>query len=301
MKKHILGVFMLTGILLCACSKEEASAEMDLVQQEISEQDNTEMMQSKDIIIIEQANVAESKEKSSEIIDFLSKLPKQEFTAAIKYEDDVQDAFAQEHVVILAQDETEKIIIYGYESSENGPQGMIVYNDGIYSYFDYSWNREQGRRNLFVNNLNHDGVPEIYFLFQGPVGTGVNIERLIVFEPDSENNGLKAFEFEGRIQSEKLREILKFYINADDQMIIYKNGTEEKIIDLKKYGNMPDKGIYGIDYLNQINYSITDDKVLMNINIGIWLEKGGPVIYSPDNAGRMSFEVTYSNGNFELK
>lgn len=301
MKKYLLGVFMLIGILLCACSKEEPSAEMDHMQQEISEQNNTEMLQSQDIIIIEQANVVENEKKSSEIIEFLSKLPKQDFASAIKYEDNVQEPLAQEQVVILVQDETEKIIIYGYESSANGSRGMIVNNDGIYSYFDYSWNREQGRRNLFVNDLNHDGVSEIYFLFQGPVGTGVNIERLIVFEPDSEDSSLKVFEFEGQIQSEKLRNILNFDISAGDQMIIYRNGTEEKTIDLKKYGNMSDKEIYGIDYLNQINYSITDDKILMNIDIGICFERGGPAIYIPDGAGMVSFEVTYLNGNFEIK
>lgn len=96
MKKYLLGVFMLIGILLCACSKEEPSAEMDHMQQEISEQNNTEMLQSQDIIIIEQANVVENEKKSSEIIEFLSKLPKQDFASAIKYEDNVQEPLAQE-------------------------------------------------------------------------------------------------------------------------------------------------------------------------------------------------------------
>ncbi len=309
MKKKFIGILLFTGMILSACSNKEMSFDKERTQEELTSQyktekieekeNETEKLSSEDFIVIEQIksmDQVDNEEESQKIINLISKLPEQDYTSAIKYEENTQEPFTDENIVLLAQDKTEKVNIYGYESSKYGARGIIVNYDDIYSYFDYSWNRTQGRRDIFVKDYNQDGMNEIYFCFQGPVGTGVSIERLLVFETDSQNEGLKAFEFTGQMQDEKIKDILKFDINTDNHLVIDKNGKTEKIIDLNEYSD-----IYGIDYLNQIKYSFSDEKVMMCIDIGVWFSKSGPGICFSEDKGKICFELAYSNGQFELK
>lgn len=299
MKKVLIGIFICIYIFFRIGSSEKSSFEKE--SKEIVPQNNTEALLDESITILEQVGVIENEEEYPELIEIISQLSKEDYISAIKYEENGQKPFTHNHIVLLTQNETDKIIIYGYESKEYGTRGIIVNYNGTLSYFDYTWNRSHGRRDVYKKDFNQDDSPEIYFCFQGSSGTGVNIERLVVFEPNSENKLIKASEFTGKIQYEKIKETLKIYINEHNNLVVIKDNKLEKEIDLSKYWSLANKEIYGIDCLNQIEYSITDDKILMCIDIGVWFSQGGPGVYFTDNTGKINFELTYLNGDFKLK
>lgn len=136
----------------------------------------------------------------------------------------------------------------------------------------------------------------------GGHGTGVSVERLIIFEPKDEGGHVIAYELTGEILQREIEKIYDFQVDIGNwEVIIKKNDAVEKVIDWEKSSQYYVDGEFQLDYLNQIKYEILGDKIVMNIEVGIWTNKGGPQTYFQNNAGTLSFNVIYENEQYRLE
>ncbi len=155
---------------------------------------------------------------------------------------------------------------------------------------------------VYEGDYDHDGTDELCLCMAGARGTGVDIERLILFEKNPDSGQITTHEFSGEIQQEEIKSKLSSEINADTGVFVIQKegGSEEVVLELTSEETAGDKAIE-IDCFNQIGYRIEDDEISMEIGIGIRHHKTEPVIFPADNKGIMHFNVLYSGDGFLLK
>ncbi len=175
-----------------------------------------------------------------------------------------------------------------------------VRQDETVSTDEMSEQRE--RRKIYEADFDKDGIEEVALIMLGGSGTGVSVERLIIFEPKVESGQVIAYEITGETLQQEIEKIYDFQVDIGNwEVIIKKNDTVEKVIDWGNFSQYYVDGEFQLDYLNQIEYEILDDKIVMNIDVGIWTNKGGPQKYFQNNAGTLSFNVLYENEQFRLE
>ena len=245
--------------------------------------------------------VATEAEKN-EIINIISNLPEEDYKNAIEYDKNSREIIEGEHLVIITSNESGNITIYGYQGSKYDSRGIIVDNKGVKSYFDYTWSEHRERRKMYEADFDKDGIEEVAFVMLGGSGTGVCVERLIIFEPMDESGQFIAYELTGEILQQEIEKIYDFQVDIGNwEVIIKKNDAVEKVIDWKKSSQDYVDGEFQLDYLNQIEYERLDDKIVMNIDVGIWTNKSGPQTFFQNNAGTLCFNVIYENEQFRLE
>ena len=275
---------------------------------EMSEQDerNPENILPADkVSVVEQCltmDIVATAEEKNEIINIISNLPAEDYKNAIEYDKNSREIIEGEHLVVITSNESGDITIYGYKGSKYYSRGIIVDNKGVKSYFDYTWSEQRERRKIYEADFDKDGIEEVALIMLGGSGTGVSVERLIIFEPKVESGQVIAYEITGETLQQEIEKIYDFQVDIGNwEVIIKKNDTVEKVIDWGKFSQYYVDGEFQLDYLNQIEYEILDDKIVMNIDVGIWTNKGGPQTYFQNNAGTLSFNVLYENEQFRLE
>lgn len=259
------------------------------------------MREAENIYFVEQAMTMDQvgcEEETQAVLAAMSKLTDADFESAILWEENSQRDIPGAHVVLLNDKGTSRVRVYGYESEEYHTRGLIVECDGQRNYFDYCWNKNIGSVELCQGDYDCDGMDELCLCMSGADGTGVSVERLIIFEISPEDKGLSSCEFSGEIQQIKSK--LFFGIDADTGSLVIQNESEEVIFEL-----MPDEVtgdlLLGIDCFNQVKFDVEDGRIWMTVDIGIWHEGQGIGFFLSDGRGTMHFEVTYSEGEFFLK
>lgn len=245
--------------------------------------------------------VATDTEKN-EIINIISNLPAEDYKNAIEYDKNSREIIEGDHLVIITSNESGDITIYGYIGSKYYSRGIIVDNKGVKSYFDYTWSEQRERRKIHEADFDKDGIEEVAFVLFGGSGTGVSVERLIIFEPMDESGQFIAYELTGEILQQEIEKIYDFQVDIGNwEVIIKKNDAVEKVIDWKRFSQDYVDGEFQLDYLNQIEYERLDDKIVMNIDVGIGTNKVGPSHFLQNDAGTLSFDVIYENEQFRLE
>lgn len=240
--------------------------------------------------------------EKNEIINIISNLPEEDYNNAIEYDKNSRELIEGDHLVVITSNESGDITIYGYKGSKYDSRGIIVDNKGVKSYFDYSWNEQRERRKIYEADFDQDGIDEIAFVLMGSYGSGVSVERLIVFDQKDENGQFIAYELTDEILQQEMEKISDFQVDIGNwEVIIKKNNTVEKVIDWKKSSQYYVDGEFKLDYLNQIKYEILGDKIIMSIEVGIWTNKDGPQTYFQNNAGTLNFNVIYENKQYILE
>lgn len=148
-------------------------------------------------------------EKTQSVMENITKLTEEDFASAINWIENCQLPYDDGHAVILAHNDTYDIIVYGYESKVVGPRGIVIKYDGVYSYFDYPWDRLHGSKEIYEKDFDHDNINELCFI-SGGAGTGISVEELIIFEKEGKDDALIDFEFEAATQYEENRQTFGF-------------------------------------------------------------------------------------------
>ena len=242
------------------------------------------------------------REEQQAILTAMAELTDADYKSAVSYEENSQRDITGSHVVLLSENETDAVSVYGYESEEYLTRGIIVQWDGKRSCFDYCWDKMYGAVQVYEGDYDHDGTDELCLCMAGARGTGVDIERLILFEKNSDNGQITAHEFSGKIQQEEIKNKLSSEINADTGVFVIQkeDGSEEVVLELTSEETAGDKAIE-IDCFNQIRYRIEADEISMDIGIGIRHHKTEAAIFPADDKGTMHFNVVYSGDGFLLK
>ncbi len=316
-KGWILLLIALLLFFMCSCAREESGSETDCeigvnaggVQIEsTNENDNngsaTDAAEDMKLYIVEPPMAIDMEAtdiESQNVIDTISQLPVSDLSAAVTYTLNSEKPFSDNHVVLLCQSETGKASVYGYESDEYGSRGIIFSFDDKCSYYDYVWNRDWGRMDLYEQDFDQDGVVEAAFCFQGAHGTGISTERLVMFDDIEGDGTFEAYEFTPDLQLEQLEQNLLFTMDLEEKkLIINKDGQTEKSIDWKKFEDQIVNETLGIDCLNQLWFEINGDEINMGIDIGILFNVvGGPTQFPEDN--ELYLDIMYSNGIFTTK
>lgn len=241
-------------------------------------------------------------EEKNEIIYIISNLPIEKYENAVEYDINSYENAEGDYLVEITSNESGDIIIYGYKGSKYDSRGIIVDNKGVKSYFDYSWSEQRECRKIYEADFDKDGIEEVAFIMSGGHGAGVNVERLIIFEPMDESGQFIAYEFTGETLQQEFEKIYDFQVDiANWELRVLKNGEIERILDWKNSSSYYRDGEFQIDYLNRISYEILDEKILMNMEVCIWTNIGGPGIGFPNEAGKFCFNVVYEKEMFRLE
>ena len=257
------------------------------------------------VSIVEQCltmdQIATDAEKN-EIVNIISNLPAEDYNNAIEYDKNSREIIAGDHLVVITSNESGDITIYGYKGSKYDSRGIIVDNKGVKSYFDYSWSEQRERRKIYEADFDQDGIDEIAFVLMGSYGSGVSVERLIIFEPMDESGQFVAYELTGETLQQEFEKIYDFQVDIGNwELSVLKNGEIERILDWKNSSSYYRDGEFQIDYLNLISYEIVDEKILMNLEVCIWTNIGGPGKGFPNDEGKFCLDVVYENGQFRLE
>lgn len=309
MKKTVISLlFACVCVVLCACS-EEIENNDDLVSQEqwISAADGgtdeVGASEDMDVFIVEQAKTFDqvaAYEESQSVINLISQLSDDDFATAMVYDPSNREPFSDDQVILLFQGETSNTKIYGYVSAEYYSRGIILSFNGEYSCFDLSWSSDYGKMDVYEQDFDHDGVTEVGFCFLGSHGTGISIERLVIFDDIEGTGTFSAYEFMPEMQFEQN---LLFTMDLEEKkLFVTKGGQTEKIIDWEKYEDQVVDDTFGIDCLNQISFEINGDEIKLCADIGILFNKvGGSTLFFEDDQGAVYFNIMYSNGVFQIQ
>ncbi len=241
-------------------------------------------------------------EEKNEIINIISNLPTEDYKNAIEYDKNSREIIEGDHLVVITSNESGDITIYGYKGSKYYSRGIIVDNKGVKSYFDYTWSEQRERRKIYEADFDKDGIEEVAFIIAGGHGTGVSVERLIIFETIDESGQFVAYEFTGELLQKEFEKIYDFEVDvANWELRVLKNGEIERILDWENSSSYYRDGEFQIDYLNLINYEILDEKISMNMEVCIWTNIGGPGKGFPNDEGKFCLDVVYENGQFRLE
>lgn len=241
-------------------------------------------------------------EEKNEIINIISNLSAEDYKNAIEYDKNSREMIEGDHLVVITSNESGDITIYGYQGSKYYSRGIIVDNKGVKSYFDYTWSEQRERRKIYEADFDKDGIEEIAFIMAGGHGTGVSVERLIIFEPMDESGQFIAYEFTGETLQQEFEKIYDFQVDIGNwELRVIKDGNVERILDWEKSSSYYRDGEFQIDYLNWISYEILDEKILMNMEVSIWTNIGGPGIGFTNEEGKFCLGVAYENGQFRLE
>lgn len=311
--KKIKGLFVLGLICvsMSACSQENENVN-DVTSQEqwLSATDSslyeTDESEETEVFLVEPAKtvdqIASDAEKQS-VLQLLSPLDAKDFATAVVYDFNNTEALSDNQVTLLFQSEINDIQIYGYKSEEYGFRGIISCLNGEYSYFDFIWRGRVGELKFYEQDFDNDGMTEIAFCFEGAMGTGVAIYRLVMFDDVKGNGMIVAYEFTPEMQFEQVEDKMQFVADMQaKELNILKSGENEGTIDWKRFANEAEENYVGIDCLNQITFEINEDGIKMCADIGILLNQGGPTIFFTDEeGGKLYLDVMYSDGVYEIK
>ena len=257
------------------------------------------------VSIVEQCltmdQIATDAEKN-ENVNIISNLPAEDYNNAIEYDKNSREIIAGDHLVVITSNESGDITIYGYKGSKYDSRGIIVDNKGVKSYFDYSWSEQSERRKIYEADFDQDGIDEIAFVLMGSYGSGVSVERLIIFEPMDESGQFVAYELTGETLQQEFEKIYDFQVDIGNwELRVIKDGNVERILDWENSSSYYRDGEFQIDYLNLISYEILDEKILMNLEVCIWTNIGGPGKGFPNDEGKFCLDVVYENGQYRLE
>lgn len=310
MKKTMVLLGLLVCVVLSACSKKNEN-NSDLASQEegLSVVDNSpdevDVLEEQDVFLVEPAKSVDqvaSYDESQSVINLISQISDSDFSTAVVYDPNVLEPLSDNQVMLLFQGEKSNTEIYGYKSTEYGSRGIIVSFNGEYSYFDLYWSGNRGGMAFYEQDFDNDGMVETAFCFEGTIGTGVEIYRLVLFDDIEGNGTLVAYEFTPEMQFEQFENKLKFVVDIETKEInVLKDGVTETTIDWKRFGDVAEGNIFGIDCLNQITFEINEDRIKMRAGIGILTNLGGPTIFfEAEEGGELCFDVMYSDGVYEI-
>jgi hypothetical protein len=308
------GILLATGVLvlsLCACAKENENHD-DIVSQEQwlnvadSSPNESDVLEELDVFLVEPVKSVDqvaSYDETQNVINLISQLSAKDFAIAKVYDPNAFESLPDNQVMLLFQSETSNTEIYGYKSPGYGSRGIIVSFNDQYSYFDLYWSGNRGgEMEFYEQDFDHDGMLEIAFCFEGAVGTGVEIYRLVMFDDIDGTGTLAEYEFTPEMQLEQFKNKLQFAVDMETKKInILKDGVTETTINWERFGDVAEGNIFGIDCLNQITFEINEDRIKMRVGIGILINKGGPTIFfEPEEGGELYFDVIYSDGVYEI-
>lgn len=310
--KKIKRLFVL-GLLcvsLSACSQENENIN-DVTSQDqwLSTTDSslyeTNESEKTEVFLVEPATTIDqtaSDEEKQRVLQHLSQLDVNDFAEAVVYDFNNTEALLDNQVTLLFQSEINDIQIYGYKSAEYGFRGIILCLNGEYSYFDIIWRGRVGELKFFEQDFDNDGMTEIAFCFEGAMGTGVAIYRLVMFDDVKGNGKLAAYEFTPDMQLEQFEDKIQFVVDMQTKKLnILKSGENVGMIDWERFADETEENYVGVDCLNQTTFEINEDGIKMCADIGILLNQGGPTIFFTDEeGGNLYLDVMYSNGIYEI-
>lgn len=324
-KGCILLLMALSVFSMCACSREESGTAADQetgvddvgTQTEPAkgnEDDNeaeapdtakaSDTTEAVNLFIVEPVmclDVTAPASESQNIIDTISRLPASDLETAVTYRPLSEAHFSGDHVVLLCQSETGRTSVYGYESDAYGSRGIILDFIDKYSYYDYMWDANWGRMDVYEQDLDQDGVVEAAFCFGGAHGTGTSTDRLVIFDDIGGDGTLTAYEFTPDQQLQQLEQNIQFIMDMGEKKLrIRKDGQIEKSIDWGIYEDQVVGDTFGIDCLNFVRFELNGDEIRMGIDIGILFNVvGGPSQFPEDN--EFYLDIEYADGTFQIQ
>ena len=201
----------------------------------------------------------------------------------------------EDYLVALAQSDDAVFQVYGCVSKEYGCRGILInYRlDGSdnYNTFDYEWNAYFEQPKLALADYDNDGREELAFSFLWAEGTGVYIEKLVLFET-FETAHIEAYEFTEKRQSEELANAIVLKVNEDAKTVTMKRAdTKETILQNISY-NVTENGrthFEGISYGNQVRFDVGKE-IVMYVDIGIMTDVNVEPFYAEQS---LAMKVKY--------
>lgn len=167
-------------------------------------------------------------------------------------------------------------------------------------YFDFDWDMEIVGEPIgqFVCDYDNDGNNEICLLMTGARGSGVSVERLFLIEQDTDSKTMKALEFGGNRLWESIKQKLAVQWDANAHQLVVRAAGNKKEVTY----SLADEtiAVLGIDCFNQIHFEVQNNKIWMDIDIGLCVGENMPSRFLADEESRLRFEVTYTGSSFQL-
>ena len=250
------------------------------------------------ISLNQQGDIIEEKclTKSEQICHMLAQIPKEAYKTAISYEENVRNPLMGDGEVLIDEDTTADVRIFGYQDKYES--GMIMEYQGVYSYFDFTWDSWRMQPKLYIGDFDKDSDMEIALVDLDQYGTGILVEGLKIFEV-MEDKTLVCNELP--TMPAYLIHQLGQYIHLDKAKgkveIIWEGKTLQEI-DLTtalQYEEYKDK--LGVVYTNQITFEVIENRIIMKIEVlgetdVAWVYMSG----IEDNV--VDFEVIYKDNDF---
>ncbi len=314
MKKKTAALWMACVCLaLGACSGERDTRDASAAQGQWLRKvdggsDEPVSSEGQDVFLVEPIKsldqVASLEERQS-VIQLLSQLTAADFEAAMVYDSNVLEPILDDQLMLLFEGVINDMKLYGYNSAEYGSRGIILSFNGEYSYYDFTWPSpdSKGGMRFYEQDFDHDGIVETAFCFGGAAGTGVSIDRLLIFD-DVEGKGMPAaYEFTPEMQLEQFEKKLRFVVDMDaKELSISREGAAETSLNWGKFGEVEEGAGFGIDCFNQIAFEVNGDEIRMCSEIGVLINRGGPTLFfEAEEGGELYFDLMYADGGYEIK
>lgn len=234
-------------------------------------------------------------EEQQKLIGIMKNIPKEEIEKSVSV-DELYTLPDEGGTVTILEDEANGLFIYGYTSMDHYMEGLIIKYDGVWSYVHSSWDRK-GFTRFHLGDFDHDGMKEVAQISPGEQGTGVIVERLLIFEKQQDGT-LKANQFLYDEQTEQVFYLASFYKDTGTNQFIVKTPTDGEIL-LPWDGESVDDQEVNLDMEYIRRFEIEGDQIRYKIDLGVNI--GGISSYQEEDCGTMNFNVQYHNGEFSLR
>ena len=227
------------------------------------------------------------------LIQIMKKIPKEEFENAVSI-DEIDTLSGEGGIVTFLKDEKNDLYVYGYSSIDHYLQGVIIKYRGAWSYFHSQWDRK-GFTEFHVGDFDQDGSREIAQISPGGQGTGLFVERLVIFE-DQGDGTLKSNQFLYAHQTDQIFEKVKFYKDTIHDQFIVKAPNDGEVLIPWEEENVYNNEVF-LDIEEIRKFDIEGDKISYIIKCGVY---SGGIPRWTEECG-IHFSVKYNNGQFSLR
>ena len=274
---------------------EEVSETADTFQKELVEMSKSDVMYSGEIESIDEeywVDQIASKEEEQKLIEIMKKIPKEDFENAVDYLD-MYTLPKEGGLVKFFEDSSKDIVIYGYTCEEFYAKGVIIKDQDVWTYVHSMWDNKCFTE-FYLGDYDHDGDIEIAQLSPGAEGSGLFIERLMIFEKQNDGTWEKS-QFLYDDQTDQIFQNVKFYKDMANNQFIVETLKDGQITIPWDEAEIP-VGEICLDIEHLREFDIKGDQITYLVNCGVY---AGIPMWSAE--GIIDFEVEYQQGHFSLK
>lgn len=240
--------------------------------------------------------------QTAQLLKLLKEIPQEDYKAALSYDENRSEKPSDSHLVLLNENKTAGVRLYGLESNAYGCRGLAAEHEGVWSFFDDEWDSWRFKPRLYAGDFNNDSRQELAMISGGGYGTGVAIDRLGIFT--MEEDGTMQYYPMDTLSFQWLEEQLGPYIRFDKRqgkIYIEKDGQVYQEIDLTTSAEYPDDPEdISIIYTTQISFEVQKNKIKMLVDVLGSTNNSFCYMDGVENT-LVSFDVEFQDGGYKFQ